>query len=396
MLDRPVHLVSIGKASAHMAAALGRSHRITVVEGIVAGTHSDAAVPPPSTWIQAGHPVPTEQSVVAGTRALDIARRTPPDHALLVLLSGGASALAAVPAPGLTLADKQAATRQLLLGGANIHELNTVRKHLSAFKGGRLAAACPAPAWTLVVSDVVGDDLSVIGSGPTVADSSTFADALGVLERFGGVRAFPGSVVRLLEEGARGERPETPKPGDAGLRQAATRVIGSRASAATGAARAAEALGYDVIVREEALVGEAKVAGPRFLSDAVQLARSARGPACVIATGETTVRVVGAGRGGRNQELVLASVEALHALRPTCALLSGGTDGIDGPTDAAGAVADSTSLTRSVVAETGPVRRYLAENDAYRYFEALGDLVITGPTDTNVGDVQIALVDAGP
>jgi glycerate 2-kinase len=374
-----------------MAAALGRRQGARLACGVVAGTHADVALPPQLEWVVAGHPVPTPLSVAAGERALAIARGTPAEHLLLVLLSGGASALSAVPAPGLTLADKQAATRRLLLAGADIRALNTVRKHLSAFKGGQLAAASAAPTLAFVVSDVVGDDLSVIGSGPTVPDASTFADALDVLERFGGAGAFPEAVVHVLEEGARGARPETPKPGGVRVRQATTRVIGSRASAASGAARAAEALGYRVIVRDEPVVGDARVAGPQVLADAVRLAASAAGPVCIITTGETTVRVTGGGRGGRNQELVLSAVEPLAAVGVPCALLSGGTDGIDGPTDAAGALADTETLRRSENVGTGPVSRYLADNDSYRFFEAIGDLVTTGPTDTNVGDIQIVL-----
>jgi glycerate 2-kinase len=393
-LNRPTRVVSVGKASAHMAAAFGRWSSRPPVEGVVAGTHCDVALPRPLTWVEAGHPVPTSRSVAAGARALAIARGASPGDLLLVLLSGGASALAAVPAPGLTLGDKQETTRRLLFAGADIHALNTVRKHLSAFKGGQVAAASPAPTLALVVSDVVGDDPSVIGSGPTVPDASTFADALGVLSRFGGTAAFPDSVVRVLHDGARGGRPETPKPGDERARRAITQVIGSRASAASGAARAAESLGYRVVVRDAPIVGEARDAGPRVLAEAVRLA-TAGGPAvCVVTTGETTVRVTGGGRGGRNQELVLAAVEPLSALEVPCALLSGGTDGVDGPTDAAGAIADSTSLRRSADAGAEPVSRYLGNNDAYRFFEALGDLVITGPTDTNVGDIQVVLVSA--
>jgi hydroxypyruvate reductase len=375
-----------------MAAALGRWAGGRLADGVVAGAHRGAAVPAPLLWMEAGHPVPTAGSVEAGARALAVARATPSEHLLIVLLSGGASALAAVPAGGLTLADKQAATRQLLLAGADIHALNSVRKHLSAIKGGQLAAASAGPTLAFVVSDVVGDDPSVIGSGPTVPDPSTFADALSVVGRFGGPGAFPDAVIRVLEEGRRGARPETPKPGDARVSEAITRIIGSRAIAAAGAANAAEGLGYHVTVRDEPVVGEARAAGPRVLADAIRLARGSARPVCVIATGETTVRVTGGGRGGRNQELVLSAVEPLAAQPVACAMLSGGTDGVDGPTDAAGAVADSDTLRRSREAGSGPVGAYLAENDAYRFFDALGDLVVTGPTDTNVGDIQITLV----
>ncbi len=296
------------------------------------------------------------------------------------------------PRPGITLEDKQAATRRLLGAGASIHELNAVRKHLSAVKGGQLASAAVGPVLALAISDVVGDDLSVIGSGPTVADPSTFADALDVVGRFGGPEAFPTAVMARLRAGARGELDETPKPDDARLERSVTRIIGSRADAAAGAAAAARSLGYRTIVIDEPVVGPARDAGPRFVAEAARRAGPGDAPACVIATGETTVRVTGRGRGGRNQEVVLSAARALAALPMAAALLSGGTDGVDGPTDAAGAMADGMTLARAERAGLRSPEAYLDDNDAYRFFGALGDLVITGPSDTNVGDIQILLI----
>jgi glycerate 2-kinase len=363
-----------------------------VVDGLAIGTHRAGDMPSKVIWFESSHPVPDARSVDAGGRALASARALAQGHGLLVLLSGGASSLMALPADGITLEDKQAATRRLLGAGAGIHELNAVRKHLSAVKGGQLASAAAGPVLTLAISDVVGDDLSVIGSGPTVADPSTFADALDVVGRFGGPEAFPRAVVARLRAGARGELDETPKPGDARLERAVTRIIGSRGDAAAGAASAARSLGYRTIVIDEPVVGLARDAGPRFVEEAARRAGPGDAPACVIATGETTVRVTGRGRGGRNQEVVLSAARTLAALPVAAALLSGGTDGVDGPTDAAGAMADGMTLAR---AERGGLRSpeaYLDDNDAYRFFGALGDLVITGPSDTNVGDVEILLI----
>jgi hydroxypyruvate reductase len=394
-LDRPLRVLSIGKAAAHLAAAFDRQCAGMMADGLAIGTHGAGRLPPSVTWIEASHPVPDARSVQAARRALASVRAVPPGHGVLVLLSGGASSLMALPAAGITLEDKQRATRQLLVSGADIHALNAVRKHLSAVKGGQLAAAAPAPVLALVISDVVGDDLSVIGSGPTVSDPSTFADALDVVARYGGEGGFPTAVVGRLRAGARGELPETPKPGDGRLAHAATRLIGSRASAAAGAASAAESLGYRTIVIGEPVVGLAREAGPRLVDGAVRLSGNRGRPTCVIATGETTVRVTGRGRGGRNQELALSAARTLAALPAAAAMLSGGTDGVDGPTDAAGAVSDGTTLARAAQAGLAAPESYLDDNDTYPFFRTLGDLVITGPSDTNVGDIQILLFAPG-
>ncbi len=394
-LSRPVHVLSVGKASAQMAAALDRAVCVEVAAGLVIGPAPEPTLPPGMEWVEGRHPVPDEHSVVAGRRALALARSVPADGRLLVLLSGGASALMALPRPGITLADKRETTGRLLLAGADIGALNTVRKHLSAVKGGQLAAATAGRVLTLAVSDVIGDDLSLIGSGPTVADPSTFRDALALLSQFGGVEVFPPAVVALLEAGVRGELPETPKPGEALPAGRTARVMGSRTTASAGAAAMAESLGYRTIVRSEAVTGEARDAGPSFAAAALRALGRVTIPTCVIATGETTVRVVGAGLGGRNQEVALSAAGSLADFDQPAVLLSGGTDGIDGPTDAAGAVCDVTTLDRARKAGLASPDAYLADNDAYHFFQALGDLVITGPTGTNVGDVVILLVWPG-
>ncbi|MBE3096219.1 MAG: DUF4147 domain-containing protein, partial [Planctomycetes bacterium] len=338
-----------------------------------------------------GHPAPDAGSVAAGRRALDIAAATSGDELLVVLLSGGASALLAAPVEGVSLDDKRATTTRVMKAGADIYALNTVRKHLSRIKGGWLAAAAGAQSITLAVSDVIGDDLSVIGSGPTVPDPTSYADALAVVDRFGGRARCPAAAVHWLEQGARGEVPETPKPGDRRLARATARVIASRLDALAGAREAAEALGYAVAVREEAVIGEARDAARDHLAIASDLAHGLTRPCCVLAAGETTVHVKGRGLGGRNQEFALALAPALGGLGQAAAAASLGTDGIDGPTDAAGAITDSTTIARAMAAGLRDPADYLRDNDSYTFLHGVGDLVVTGPTGTNVGDIQILL-----
>jgi len=262
-----------------------------------------------------------------------------------------------------------------------------VRKHLSAIKGGRLAAACAGRVVTLAISDVVGDPPGAIASGPTVADPTSFADALAVLDRAGSRAVYPEAAVRRLEAGAAAAHDETPKPGDRRLVRSTMHVVGSRVDAMRGAADAARVLGYDVHVVDEPVVDEARVCGPRIIE---RVPRDLVRPHCVISSGETTVTVAGPGRGGRNQELALSAVDALaRRPRPTV-LASVGTDGVDGPTDAAGALVDSTTAERATVRGLEPLE-YLGANDAWTFFDALGDLVRTGPTGTNVGDLQVIL-----
>jgi hydroxypyruvate reductase len=315
-----------------------------------------------------------------------------PNECLVVLLSGGASAVMALPVGELTIADKQMAVSVLLKAGADIATLNTVRKHLSGIKGGRLAATCPAAVLTLAISDVIDDDPGVIGSGPTVADITTFADARRVVEELGVTDRVPRSVMSVIDAGARGEIEESIKPGDPRLALTQWRMLGGRLDAMAGARKAAETLGYETLEIEDAVVGEARQAAQRYLGRLAFMRQQVQGPVCVISSGETTVKVVGDGRGGRNQEFVLAAAAALSDLPVGSTIASVGTDGIDGPTDAAGAVADSWTLSRAAEARLPDPTTYLARNDSYRFFQRLGDLIVMGPTDTNVGDVQVALI----
>lgn len=374
-----------------MAAAFVRLAPVAVGEAMAVAPRGAAVPPAPFEQFVGGHPVPDEGSVAAGRRALEIASAATADDRLVVLLSGGASALLAAPVEGVRLDEKRAATDTLLRAGADIYALNTVRKHLSRVKGGRLAAAAGGPSATFAVSDVVGDDLSVIGSGPTVADPTSYADALRVIDRCSSRRSMPAAVVRWLERGARGEVPDTPKPGDPRLSRAQALVVASRLDALAGARRAAEALGYAVAVHAAPVTGEARVSARGFLAAALDLACRLPRPACVLAAGETTVRVTGSGRGGRNQELALALARSLVEIGPA-AVASLGTDGIDGPTDAAGAIVDSTTISRAAAVRLGDPEDFLDRNDSYTFLRGIGDLVFTGPTGTNVGDLQILLL----
>jgi glycerate 2-kinase len=385
------HVIAAGKAAVPMMRACFESG-LPIARGLMAAPHAMEGW----TGIElfaAGHPTPTLASAAAGARALDMARSADPSDVLVLLLSGGASALFAAPAPGLTLDDKVQTTRVLLEAGAAIHDLNTVRKHLSAIKGGQLAAAATCPTVTFLLSDVVGpveSDASVIGSGPSVPDPSTFHDALAVLDRLNVRGQVPRAALAVLESGASGARPETPKPGDARLAHSHVELIGDRHIAVEGARREAEHRGYAVAVSDAAVVGEARVAGPALLAQALERLRGLPRPGCHLSSGETTVRVIGRGRGGRNQELTLALVQLLAGIDGPIVAGSIGTDGVDGPTDAAGALAASDTLARGQAAGLD-VAAALSNNDAYTYFDALDGLVRTGWTETNVGDVQVVL-----
>jgi hydroxypyruvate reductase len=373
-----------------MATAAARRLGPRVRAGLVVAS-TPASVPDGFELIVGGHPIPTVESERAGRRALELAGSLQADEGLLVLVSGGASALMAVPADGITLEDKRATTDRLLRAGADIHALNTVRKHLSSIKGGWLAARAGGSCDALVISDVVGDDPSFIASGPTVADASRFEDALDVLRRFGGEGAYPPAVVARLRNGGTAAVPETPKPGDPRLAQTRTTVIGSRRDAMAGAAAEAAALGYHVSRLDDAVVGEARTTAVAHLRATLARAAGLGRPTCIVSSGETTVHVTGRGRGGRNQEFALAAADLLAQDGGAAVVASVGTDGIDGPTDAAGAIADSTTIGRAGAAGLIP-GRYLSDNNAYAFFEALGDLIHTGPTGTNVGDLQVILL----
>lgn len=386
-----VDVVAAGKAASVMLNAFAVSTAVPIRRMLGIGPHQPAILPSGAGWQDAGHPLPNDGSVAGARGALEIAHAAGPDDLLVVLLSGGGSALMTLPAMGISLAEKQQTARTLMAQGADIYELNTVRKHLSAIKGGRLAVAAGGSVLTLAVSDVVGDDLSVIASGPTVADESTYAAALEILRTRGGLDAYPSAIVERLRQGSEGLLPETPATGDARLGRSTARVIGPQRGAIEGAESAARRLGYQVHVVREAVTGEARdtaVEHVRRVGDAIA---SMPRPLCVISSGETTVTVRGAGKGGRNQEFALAMAPVLATLGDDVAGTSIGTDGIDGPTDAAGAIVDSTTIQRAQAAGL-TLETFLDDNNTYAFFERLNDLIQTGPTSTNVGDLQVILV----
>jgi hydroxypyruvate reductase len=389
---RSVDVIAAGKAAGVMLNAFASGSSVPLRRVIGVGPSTPPVLPDRTEWHDAGHPLPTEGSIAAARRAHDVAAASHDGDLVVVLLSGGGSALMALPAEPITLAEKQQTVRTLMAEGADIHELNTVRKHLSAIKGGRLAAAAGGAVLTLAVSDVVGDDLSVIASGPTVADDSTFAQALAILQRRGGERAYPAAVAQRLREGIARRVPETPKTGDPRLARASARVIGPQRGAIEAARRSAESLGYHVQVIREAVTGEARTSALEHVGRVLEATASSPRPACVISSGETTVTVRGTGRGGRNQEFAFAMATALDRLGPRVAAASIGTDGIDGPTDAAGAIVDPMTFERARRAGIDAPSRYLDNNDTYTFFEATDDLIKTGPTCTNVGDLQVILL----
>lgn len=360
---------------------------------MVSGPRCQGALPEGLDWFDASHPSPNAASEAAGRRALAGAGASRARGALVVLLSGGASSLLAVPADGLSLENKIATARALMNAGVPIADLNCVRKHLSAIKGGRLGAAAGRSV-TWAISDVHGpvpDDPSVIGSGPTVGDPTTFADALSIVRTCGAAPAIPGIVVEHLQRGI----DETPAPGDPCLAGASYDVIGTRQLAMDGAARAARARGYEVAVIADASGGEARAAGAAFATEGLRRAVDAGRPLCVIASGETTVRVTGTGMGGRNQEFALGAIAQVAGAPFEAILASAGTDGIDGPTDAAGALVDRSSVSRAAASALDP-RAALANNGAYDFFRVLDDLIVWGPTGTNVGDIHLLLAGGDP
>jgi glycerate 2-kinase len=387
-------VVGAGKASGAMAAAVEESFGDRVHGGVVAVKDGHRVETSRIRLREAGHPVPDERGAAAAREILTLCHDAGREDLVLALISGGGSALTPAPAPPVTLADKQKITRLLLAAGATINQLNSVRKHLSMMKGGQLArAAAPAHVHALLLSDVIGDPLDVIASGPAAPDDSTFAGALGVLDRFGVRTQTPASVLDRLERGARGEIAETPKVGDPLFERVRNVVIGNNTLVADAAARRATELGFTAHVLTRSLEGEAR----RVARDWVALARAIRAgrgpvvaPACVIASGETTVTVTGRGVGGRCQEFALAAALEMEDLDDVV-FLAAGTDGSDGPTSAAGAVVDSRSAARARERGADP-RARLEDNDSHPVLAALGDLITTGPTNTNLLDLYLLLV----
>lgn len=387
-------VVGAGKADAPMARALEAILPERITDGVIVVKEGHGL---PLAHIQireAGHPVPDQRGIEGTEEVLSLLTDAREDDLVICLISGGGSALLVAPVPGVSLEDKQEVTRLLLACGATIHEINTVRKHLSRAKGGGLAhLAHPATMVSLILSDVVGDNLDVIGSGPTIPDSSTFRQAKQVLKAHGIWDQAPESVRQHIESGVNGSIAETPKPGDIAFQKDAWELVGTNLQALMAASEEAEKAGYRPLILSARVEGETREVAKVHMAIAKEVALSGHPvspPACILSGGETTVTLQGKGKGGRNQEFVLASAIALESER-RIVVLSGGTDGTDGPTDAAGAIADGTTLTRASNKGLDSVD-HLNRNDAYPFFQDLGDLLITGPTRTNVMDVRIILV----
>ena len=369
---RNIYVVGAGKAAAVMAAEAERKLGARIAAGSVNTKYGHTVAPLKHIQVrECGHPIPDEAGMQGAERIAEIARSAQEGDLVLCLLSGGASALMPLPVPGLSLTQKGELTAQLLARGADIHQINTVRKHLSQIKGGQLAAmAYPAETVSLILSDVIGDNLEVIGSGPTAADPTTVADARALLNRFG----INGQAAELLRE--------TPK-----TTSATNLVIGSNSLALNAARAKARSLGYHTLLLSSTLQGEAREVAQVLAAIAREIknhGQPVKPPACLLTGGETTVTLRGSGKGGRNQEFALAFSMAVSGM-PGITILSGGTDGTDGPTDAAGAVVNGTTADANAA-------EALANNDSYPYLQARDALIITGPTGTNVMDIQVLLI----
>lgn len=375
-----VWVVGAGKASARMASAVEQVLGNRIAGGLINTKDGHLAKLKRVELNECSHPVPDERGVEGARRIVEVARAATKDDIVLCLISGGASALMPLPIDGVSLAKKQEVTKKLLACGATIHEINCIRKHLSAIKGGHLAKlASPARVISFILSDVIGDDLDVIGSGPTAPDSSTLANARAILRRYKIADDFPMA--------------ETPKPADPVFRQVKNIIVGSNKIAAEAAAKKAKALGYRTMILSTFVDGETSDVARVHAAIAKEIRTNnqpLKTPACVISGGETTVVLKGNGKGGRNQEFALSAAIALDGWKDVC-LLSAGTDGTDGPTDAAGAFCDGATVARA--RKKGlDAEQFLRENNSYEFFAKLKDLLLTGPTGTNVMDLHITLV----
>jgi hydroxypyruvate reductase len=390
-----IFLIGAGKASASMASAMEQILGDRITEGIITAKYGHTLPLKKTILIEAGHPIPDQRGFEGAKKIQGLLRSSGPDDLIIFLLSGGGSALLPLPAEGITLEEKQRVTQLLLDCGADIGEINTIRKHISQMKGGWLARwAYPSKVIGFILSDVVGDPLDVIGSGPTVPDPSTYEDAWEILRKFDLIHKVAASIQNHLSLGRQGKVQDTPKPGEPVFEKVHNIVIGSNIIALRSAEREASSLGFHTLVLSSSIVGETREAARFHSSIAKEILSSGhplQRPACIISGGETTVTIRGNGLGGRNQEFALAGALEIQGSEKVV-LLSGGTDGTDGPTDAAGAIADHRTVERGKAMGLNP-KAYLENNDSYSFFKRLGDLLVTGPTHTNVMDVRIILVD---
>lgn len=386
-----ITVLGAGKGAAPMASAVENLLGAYIAEGLVVVKYDHGLPLSCIALAEAGHPVPDSAGIEATQRLLALAAGA--EHIALCLFTGGASALTPAPVAGITLEDLQRLTKSLLDCGATIQQLNALRKHVSCFSGGQLARQCrPATIINLIVSDVVGDALDVIASGPTAPDPSTFADCWEIITRFGLEDTLPPAVRTHLQRGLAGSVPETPKADDALFAHVQNVLVATNSQALEAAAAKASSLGYTPRILTDRMVGEAREQADMLIHEAQRLAHSAeteRGPVCLLAGGETTVTLRRQGKGGRNQEMALAAALALHNM-PHVAALFAGTDGTDGPTDAAGGFAFADSAQR--IQAHGSPQEYLDAHESYAALSASGDIYITGPTRTNVMDMAIVLV----
>jgi glycerate 2-kinase len=391
-VDR-VFVVGGGKATAPMAKALEDLMGSRIDRGLINVKYGFSEPLSRLEIAEASHPLPDEKGVTGTKKILSLLEEAKERDLVFSLISGGGSALLPSPAGEITLAEKQAVTKSLLECGASIDEINAIRKHISSSKGGQMArAAFPATTVNLMLSDVVGDRMDVIASGPFVPDSSAFKDAWQILSRYN--LSIPKSVREYLEKGLKGEVPETPKKGDPVFRKVHNFIIGSNILALEAAQKAAEAMGYGCLILSSMVEGETRDVAKvhtAIAKEILQTGRPIAPPACVISGGETTVTIRGKGLGGRNQEFCLASALELAGTSARIVVLSGGTDGNDGPTTAAGAVVDPLTVERGSALRLRALD-FLNNNDSYHYFEKTGELLVTGPTKTNVMDVRLVLV----
>lgn len=386
-----LYVIGAGKAAAAMAQTVESILGDHIKAGIVTTKYEHALPLEKINCIEAAHPVPDENSVEAVEQTINLLKQTKPNDVIICLLSGGASSLWADAPDGLSLQELQQTFQLLLRSGASIDEMNCVRRHLSQIKGGQLLRYVPQAHWfTLIISDVPGDQLQDIASGPTSADVTTFADAMNVINNDQLQHQLPTSVLQYLQKGMNGELLDTIKPGDSLLKQVKNIIIGSNKTAIAAAKQKAEELGYAVIVEEELLTGETAEAASHILQKATE--HHVNKPACFLFGGETTVTVTGNGKGGRNQQLALCALQLLRNNPTNITLLAAGTDGTDGPTDAAGAFADH-ALLKAADEQQLSISDTINRNDAYHFFENVNGLLKTGATQTNVMDIAIVLID---
>ena len=388
-VGRPIWIFGAGKAAAAMAQALEVILSGIPVQGIIITKYEHALPLQHIDVAEAGHPLPDENGVQATALMIQQLKAVQPHDVVLFLLSGGASALLADYPEGASLTQVQQVFELLLKSGADIHEMNVVRKHLSSVKGGQLALLANTNVWcSLILSDVVGDDLSIIGSGPTVPDPSTFADAITILDKYDLTAKLPAVIYDHLQQGSAGGIAETPKPGHPGLKAVNNFLTGSNTIALEAAQQKARELGYETQILTSTATGQATALAAQLVTAAKDW--KGQRPACILMGGESTVSVTGNGLGGRNQHLALAA-GLLLAEQPDITILSAGTDGSDGPTDAAGAITDR-ELMLSATAQGLDAAYYLKQHDAYHFFEKAGGLIKTGPTQTNVMDIMMAII----